>query len=527
MRNSLNIKLNIAAVLLILGMQSQAIDYDSLYHKSIQLQYQDTDAAIENYNQCLPYFEENGDLEKVIGINIRLIKLNSGIGNYQKAYDIAWATLPIVEPTNYYEQKTEVNKLLVSLYIIFSEFDKANVYLNKAINEAKKIEDSTLSERLLSSIYSLKAWLITNETGDFEQAKALLLKATNYKTSNPLDATRVYPLMQLAELYIMHDSLKQAELILNKMDDESKIKKTHATSLLYDHMGQLHMKKKQYERAISYFQKCIYSINKFKNHLDNKIEVLDSLSSCYYYLGKNDSAYYYSRQSKIMSDELFGGKSKLNKELFEVKDLYQEQIEEHKVELIEQEKENLRLKTIIYVSILILIIVTLMVRSKIRNRKQKLYREKQEFQKQQKEIELENKNKELTSSALQLIERDALLNDIRKNLNSMEFKSVNQKVINELVSTINANKVKKWDEFELYFTSVNENFYKVLKERYPSLSSTDLKMCALIKLGMSSKDMADVMAIGTDSVNTSRSRIRKKMSLKRGVNLLEHLRDIK
>ncbi|WP_262506921.1 helix-turn-helix transcriptional regulator [Saccharicrinis aurantiacus] len=66
----------------------------------------------------------------------------------------------------------------------------------------------------------------------------------------------------------------------------------------------------------------------------------------------------------------------------------------------------------------------------------------------------------------------------------------------------------------------------MLKDKYPSLSTTDLKKCALIQLGLPSKEMADIMAIGADSVSASRSRIRKKMNLTRDVNLVEYLGSI-
>ena len=68
--------------------------------------------------------------------------------------------------------------------------------------------------------------------------------------------------------------------------------------------------------------------------------------------------------------------------------------------------------------------------------------------------------------------------------------------------------------------------YYALKEQYPKLSPTDLKMCAFIKLGFSSKDMAQIMGITAEGINTSRSRLRKKMNLPREFIFAEFLQEI-
>lgn len=66
-----------------------------------------------------------------------------------------------------------------------------------------------------------------------------------------------------------------------------------------------------------------------------------------------------------------------------------------------------------------------------------------------------------------------------------------------------------WNDFDRYFESINKNFYTRLKQAHPEISANDLKICALIKLNLSIKEMSTILNISPDSVKTSRYRLRK------------------
>lgn len=68
--------------------------------------------------------------------------------------------------------------------------------------------------------------------------------------------------------------------------------------------------------------------------------------------------------------------------------------------------------------------------------------------------------------------------------------------------------------FEIQMDDLHQEFFKSLKEKYPNLSIYDLRMCAYIKIGLGSKEMAELLQVLPSSINVSRSRIRKKLDLK-------------
>jgi response regulator RpfG family c-di-GMP phosphodiesterase len=71
-----------------------------------------------------------------------------------------------------------------------------------------------------------------------------------------------------------------------------------------------------------------------------------------------------------------------------------------------------------------------------------------------------------------------------------------------------------WNEFKLRFAEVHTGFYDALLNRYPSLTESDLRLCALIKLKLSTKEIAAVINLSVNSVKVSRSRLRSKLQLK-------------
>jgi len=71
--------------------------------------------------------------------------------------------------------------------------------------------------------------------------------------------------------------------------------------------------------------------------------------------------------------------------------------------------------------------------------------------------------------------------------------------------------------------SVHEEFLKRLKENYPDLSPRELKLCAYLRLNISSKEIANLMDISVRGVEISRYRLRKKLQLEHDRNLTEFI----
>ena len=82
---------------------------------------------------------------------------------------------------------------------------------------------------------------------------------------------------------------------------------------------------------------------------------------------------------------------------------------------------------------------------------------------------------------------------------------------------------KDWEKFELYFNNIHTSFTQSLKEKFPNLSANDIKMCAYLRMNLSTKEIASILNISARGVEISRYRLRKKMDLENATNLTDFL----
>ena len=83
-----------------------------------------------------------------------------------------------------------------------------------------------------------------------------------------------------------------------------------------------------------------------------------------------------------------------------------------------------------------------------------------------------------------------------------------------------------WQKFEHNFDIVYDDFLKVLSQRFPNLTVSDKKMCAYLKMDLSSKDIAPLLNMTVRSVEMTRYRLRKKLGLSREESLTDFLQKI-
>ncbi len=142
--------------------------------------------------------------------------------------------------------------------------------------------------------------------------------------------------------------------------------------------------------------------------------------------------------------------------------------------------------------------------------------------------EMKQKDKELANSTMQMIQKSKSLSAIKRDLNKLS-KEINDDLItnyiNSMIRKINRemDTEQQWEVFEKHFESVHEEFLKRLKEKYPDLTPREMKLCAYLRLNISSKEIATLMNISTRGVEISRYRLRKKLNLEHDTNLTEFI----
>lgn len=146
------------------------------------------------------------------------------------------------------------------------------------------------------------------------------------------------------------------------------------------------------------------------------------------------------------------------------------------------------------------------------------------LEKEKLEDELTYKSKELASATLSVISHNEFLEQLKAEVQSQKLTGrYSKSFFDKLLRMINDNITKEgdWKVFQTNFDRIHENFFVKLKERYPDLTPGDLRMCALLRLNMPTKDMAGMLNLSVRGVEAARYRLRKKLNLAEGESLTD------
>lgn len=144
------------------------------------------------------------------------------------------------------------------------------------------------------------------------------------------------------------------------------------------------------------------------------------------------------------------------------------------------------------------------------------------------EAEINFKNSEIASSAMHLVKKGELLTKIKSELTHVMKRLDNETAIAELKKMIkslseNDNIDKEWENFTKHFDRVHSDFVVKLKEKHPAISGNELKLCAYLRMNLSTKEIAQLMNISVRGVEISRYRLRKKLNLSTETSLFDFL----
>ncbi len=239
-------------------------------------------------------------------------------------------------------------------------------------------------------------------------------------------------------------------------------------------------------------------------------------------MGKYENAYKNIISSQKINNTYLNPRNENNQDFLIIKNQYRNLINKQnkllnsqKLKLVEKTQKILYFRIFFFIVLFFLILIGLLAWYKMKSLKHK---EQQDISKQI----IDFKNKELTSNTLRLIEKEGIIKTLSDHVRKHQIDTTSK----TLLKSIEKRSKSLWDDFNNRFTEQNTGFYERLQKKAPNLSSSDLKICALIKLNFSGKEMAYLLGISLGSVHVARHRLRKKMNLEREINLTTFITSI-
>lgn len=443
------------------------------------------DLALENYQLVYPEYLKMKDTLKMAGIEENIGDIHYHQKNYRKALQAFFLASALYEKSGYHDDTQILNNNIGLTYLKLNLQDSALFFFEKGLIYSRSKNNLESEMRIQNNL-----GLLFMEKGDYP------LSIQYFRQSIQLSKEIVNPyqeangLLNIAHAFLrqqIYDSaffyLKQAEPVIHLQGDNLLLKN------LNEYYYELYYQKKEFEKALLYFQK------------------------------------YKDVQDSIFGQEIQNRISSLN----------------IRFETAKKEAENIRLKSELDLKqiiqrrlILMLIVISLLFTSILVAFFfiWKFLKQKNTIAKQESMLlteRLEHSQKELASKAMNLASQSEFrvklletTKEVYDHLDDTGKESV-KTVLRNLESNIDQS---AWHEFETRFEQVHEVFFVQLQKLFPDLTPNDRRICAFLKLDMSTKDIALLTHRSPRSIESARYRLKKKFGLGKEEDILTFLQSV-
>lgn len=359
------------------------------------------------------------------------------------------------------------------------------------------------------------------EAGNYREALQLYQEALPYFESENLKTELGEQYNLMASVYLKMDSLNTARTYLeNALEINRETGELRELGMAHRGLGDIHFREGDYRLALERYQTGLGYFEP-SNSLD-AVETYLRISESFDKLGNIPQAYAFHTRFFSAYDSIFSQKNQDKISALEIqyeseKNRQEIQMQQQEIALLQEKQKADRLQRIGLISGLVVVLFFAGLGYYALRQKMKRNR----LERERVKAELAFKKKELTTHALHLAKKNEILEDLKQQAKSLKETEDNSTAYKALLRTISADQQddKAWENFTQYFEAVHKDFARKATEKYPEITRTELRLMALIKMNLSSKEIASILNISAEGVKKARHRLRKKMELSRADSL--------
>ena len=417
-----------------------------------------------------------------------------------------------------------LNNCIGKVHLSLNKFELAEQYFKESVdlsNELKYTEGQAISKGLLGSCYEKK--------GDY-------LEALKYQRQSLSLFEELQDLggisMTNENIGSIYEDLGQfdlAQTFFLKSYEYLAGRDTEAEANVLNNIGDAYRKKGNYEEAVEFTQKALNVAKKLgDNHqlesahkdLSKAFALIEDYERAHFHLGKAEEYYNAWLEAQNIN------------QVNVLQTIYETNKKEAEIELLKEQNkvsvanQNLLWFALFAIAVILSVLYIYLGRKrkaklKIQEYKQRMLKaelDKKAFEEKNLQREIQLKAASLSRYSLHLAQKNKILLDLSKTLTKMASRqNMNVSVkIKELAREIefNLQQEHEWDEFMSFFKEIHPDFIKKLSSLSENnLSPAELRLGMLLRLNLSSKEIASILRVTPDSVRVARHRLRKKLPI--------------
>lgn len=494
--------------------------------------------SLAAFDSSLALFKELEDTIWVARTIYMIGSVYSSKGDYLKNIDYMLQSLKIYEQMKGGKSANSQARIRNSIGVAYQEygdFPSALRYFKEAYEQSKALNDTSSLSAPLSNMGMI-----------YQQMDSLSIALTYYKEAQQYIS---YANNKLNEAQIessigsVYSSLGNNQLAINSHERALKLlvnlDEPEEKAVIYNALGNVYLtigsikKAALYADSSYYISKRIGAKAKIKNALGLRIDVLEALE-------KYKEAIPLFRERELYIDSLLDNEK--IKQISSLKITYETEknellIKKQQKELVISEQEK-KLQTataaIIGGGLIFLLIILFLLynRQKLKASnaaiKEKLALQdlqKSEFQKDELKKDLELHQQEIASITLSMIRKNEQIDILKEQIskldqNDSEAIELNRKVREHEIADID------WSNFNSHFSKVHPNFYENLLQKNKDITQSELRTAALLKMNLSTREIASITGVNIRSVDQTKYRLKKKIAENSEDSLVELIRSI-
>lgn len=506
----------------------------------ILLQANRLDSAATVYGDALMFFQklEDGASDSLLRSELNIAMVRANILLAQDRYieaNEAYDAILVRADKNFELISAHATNNLGVLFLRLDDWVKASEFFT----EAQKRFDA-LGELYNSTICEFNLGVIDQREDRLDAALVRLRRVSETMAAQEAWGDFANANNEISRVYRRRGSFDEAEiylkLALETLDSEL-MTPTVPVALyrteIYLNAAYLYQLTGRFADALEFAKQCM-EVATGSGLQDQIAQSALIISEVYEQEGKLDLAHQYLSTHLDYLNQIRRESSFKEIVQLEMRHELDQALQEAKLQRLEEQAEEANqrfwLTAVLSLSLLIsIVLLWLFMAQRSRNAKRELERRNLELEKSQLNQDLVYKKKELTTTMMYLLEKNQFLVTMAEELSEAkgEFSKKNQTTIQRIINELLKNSSRAvWEEFEAHFKEVHFSFYEGLTRAYPDLTLNERRLCAFLRLNLTTKEISAVTHQSTQSINMARFRLRKKLRMEAEEDLIRFLSEL-